>query len=232
MATHGLVTLILPVHITAGGLALVFGYPALFAAKGGRLHRTSGKGFVAAMAVMSLTGAFIAASEDLLSISAIAGAMTFYLVMTAWLTVRARGDGEGARRLDAAGVVVAAIVSLLAFRSGFALLGTGRPETIPSFIFGGVAVLAAAGDLRVIRTGAPQGRGRLARHLCRMCFAMWVAAASFFWGPKGRVPEVIYYPALLPIPVLLPIAVMLYWLWRVRARRSFGRAASSPATLL
>jgi uncharacterized membrane protein len=225
MQTNGLVPLILPVHITAGGLALVFGYPALFAAKGGPLHRASGKLFVAAMAVMSLTGAAIAALEDPLSASVIAGALTFYLVTTAWLTVRERG--EGARRLDAAGVVVAAVVCLLAFRSGLALLGTGRPETIPAFIFGIVALLAAAGDIRLLRTGMPQGGRRLARHLWRMCFAMWVAAASFFWGPPGRVPALIYYPALLPIPVLLPIAVMLYWLWRVRARPTFRPARTA-----
>jgi hypothetical protein len=57
-----------------------------------------------------------------------------------------------------------------------------------------------------------------------MCFAMWVAAASFFWGPRGRVPEIIYYPALLPIPVLTPVVVMLYWLWKLR-RKSRTRAA-------
>jgi hypothetical protein len=49
---------------------------------------------------------------------------------------------------------------------------------------------------------------------------MWVAAASFFWGPQGRVPEIIRIPTLFPIPVLMPIVVMLYWLWRLRSRRS------------
>lgn len=37
--TPGIVPKILPVHILAGGLALVFGYVALAAAKGGTLHR-------------------------------------------------------------------------------------------------------------------------------------------------------------------------------------------------
>lgn len=51
-----------------------------------------------------------------------------------------------------------------------------------------------------------------------MCFAMWVAAASFFWGPRSRIPDVIYIPALLPVPVLAPVAVMIYWLWRLQPR--------------
>ena len=105
-------------------------------------------------------------------------------------------------------------------KTGFELLGTGRPETAPMFIFGAVGLLAAAGDGRMMRAGGLQGTRRIARQLWRMCFAMWVAAASFFWGPPGRVPEIIYYPALLPIPVLLPIAVMVYWLWRLRVRKT------------
>jgi hypothetical protein len=64
-----------------------------------------------------------------------------------------------------------------------------------------------------------------------MCFAMWVAAASFFWGPRGRVPDVINIPALLPIPVLTPIAVMLYWLWRIRVRKTLRGIIGVPASL-
>ena len=88
------------------------------------------------------------------------------------------------------------------------------------FIFTAMAVLGAIGDVRVMRSGGIQGPPRIARHLWRMCFAMWVAAASFFWGPPGRVPEIINIPALLPIPVLTPIVMMLYWLWRIRVSKS------------
>ena len=40
------------VHILAGGLALVFGYVALYAAKGATLHRKSGMLSVYAMLTM------------------------------------------------------------------------------------------------------------------------------------------------------------------------------------
>jgi hypothetical protein len=88
------------------------------------------------------------------------------------------------------------------------------------FIFGGMALLGASGDVRVLRSGSIDGRRRIKRHLWRMCFAMWVAAASFFWGPPNRVPELIRYPLLLPIPVLAPIAVMFYWQRRLRVKRT------------
>jgi hypothetical protein len=115
-------------------------------------------------------------------------------------------------------------------------LKSGRPETGPMFVFGVVGLLAAAGDARVMRAGGIQGPRRIARHLWRMCFAMWVAAASFFWGPPGRVPEAIQIPALLAIAVLLPIVVMFYWLWRVRVRQKFpgmpGVRAPSAAAFI
>jgi uncharacterized membrane protein len=213
----GIVPMILPFHIVAGVLALVFGYVALFAAKGATLHRKSGLLFVFAMVTMSLSGALVAYLRTS-SVSVIAGLLTCYFVTTALLTVRRRF--EESHGIDAAAMLFALTVSMLAFKTGFEMSNRARPETIPMLIFGAVGLLAAAGDLRIIRAHGIQGSRRIARHLWRMCFAMWVAAASFFWGPRGRVPEVIYIPALLPIPVLAPIVVMLYWLWRVRIRKT------------
>jgi uncharacterized membrane protein len=206
---------VLPIHILAGALALAGGYVALAAAKGGALHRRSGKLFVGAMITMSLTGAAIAILNAE-PISIVAGLLTFYFVTTAFLTVRNRSEWSG--RIDRIAMLVAVSVALFGFIVGFRLAGTGRPEAYPMFMFGIVGLLAARGDLRMIRAGGIQGPERLRRHLWRMCFAMWVAAASFFWGPPGRVPDIIYIPALLPIPVLAPIAVMTYWLVRLRRK--------------
>ena len=209
---------LLPVHVVAGVLALVLGYVALFAAKGGTLHRKSGLLFVVAMVTMSLSGALIAFWHDS-SISVVAGLLTFYFVTTALLTVRPRSDGT--RRIEVAAMLFALTVAILGFKTGFGLVSSGRPEMAPMFMFGAVGLLAAAGDVRMIRAGGIQGPRRIKRHLWRMCFAMWVTAASFFWGPPDRVPEIIRIPALLPIPVLTPIVVVSYWLWRMRGRRRY-----------
>jgi uncharacterized membrane protein len=210
---------ILPLHILAGVLALVFGYVALYAAKGGTLHRKSGMLFVYAMVTMSLSGALMDALRTWrISVNVVAGLLTFYFVTTALLTVRRRH--QEFLWIDRAAVLFVLAVSVLAFTSGFELMRRGRPEAAPSFIFGIVGMLAAAGDIRMMRALGIQGPRRIARHLWRMCFAMWVAAASFFWGPPRRVPEMIRIPALQAVAVLLPIAVMLYWLWRLRARRT------------
>ena len=213
---------VLPLHIAAGILALVSGYIALAATKGATLHRRSGTLFVLAMVVMSLTGAFVAVISGS-STSVIAGLLTFYFVATAMLTVKQ--VPSRLEWLDGAAMLFAIAVSMLAFKTGFEMAGTGKPEAPPLFMFGVVGTLAAIGDVRMIRAQGMRGPRRIARHLWRMCFAMWVAAASFFWGPQGRVPEIIRIPALFPIPVLLPIVVMLYWLVRLRARPSARRPA-------
>jgi uncharacterized membrane protein len=72
-----------------------------------------------------------------------------------------------------------------------------------------------------IRAGGIHGPRRIARHVWRICLGMVVAAGSFFMGPRGRVPEIIYIPPLLPIPVLIPVIVMVFWLVRLRVKKSF-----------
>ena len=66
-----------------------------------------------------------------------------------------------------------------------------------------------------------RGARRLARHLWRMCFALFIAAASFFLGQADEFPEPLRIPALLALPVLAVLLAMLYWLWRVRIRRTY-----------
>jgi len=184
MQPQGIVPMILPVHILAGVLALLFGYVALFATKGATVHRRSGLLFVFAMVTLSLTGALVAFLYTS-SVSVVAGLLTFYFVTTALLTVRRRV--EESHWIDVAAMLFALAVALLGFKTGFELLNSGRPEMIPMFIFGAVGLLAAAGDPRMIRAHGIQGPRRITRHLWRMCFAMWVAAASFL-GPARQSP--------------------------------------------
>lgn len=217
---------LLPVHIAAGIIALLAGYLALAATKGAPWHRRAGMVFVYAMVTMSLSGALMEAlTKSLTSVNVVAGLLTFYFVATALRTVRPKP--QVLSWIDSAGVVLAVGVSALAFVAGVEMARRGRPEAAPSFIFGIVGLLAAVGDTRMIRAAGIQGSFRLRRHLWRMCFAMWVAAASFFWGPPNRVPELIRIPALQAMAVLTPIAAMLYWRWKLRTRKSLRGVVSA-----
>jgi hypothetical protein len=68
----------------------------------------------------------------------------------------------------------------------------------------------------------PRGGPRLARHLWRMCFALFIAAGSFF-SVRERVAKILPGPfttaPMRALPILLLFGAMFYWLWRVRSRR-------------
>ena len=104
---------------------------------------------------------------------------------------------------------------------------TGKLYGMPAFpflIFGTISLLASAGDFALIRAGGVRtirGAPRLVRHLWRMCTALLIAAFSFFLGQAKVIPKPIRIVPLLVIPPLIVLGAMLYWLWRVRFRRSF-----------
>ena len=98
------------------------------------------------------------------------------------------------------------------------------------FLYAGVAVLAVAGDARTWREGPPRGPRRLARHLWRMCFAMFNATGSFFLI-ASRVPEPIRNAQLRVTLAFLPLVLLFYWLWRVRRRSGRVLASAEPGPI-
>jgi len=213
----------LVVHILAGCLGLLSGYVALYVTKGATLHRKSGMLFVYAMLTMSTLGMVIATVRDVgPAINIPAGLLTFYLVTTGLITVRP--PVANARRLNAGLMLVALGVFLADLTFTFqAFANGGQRKGMPPWpfiMFGVVGLLGSIGDFRMLRSGSLQGPRRLARHLWRMCFALFIAALSFFIGQAKVLPKAIRIPGLLALPVLLVLITMFYWLWRVRRRRT------------
>jgi hypothetical protein len=213
-------------HVVAGGLGLVTGFVALGARKGGTLHRRSGMLFFYSMVGLGTSGAGIAALQGG-EASVIGGLLTGYLVLTALSTVRAPFAGSG--WLDRGAMLAAAAIGLGSVGLALASLSAGETQRdgipVPMFfVHGAIALTGSGGDLRMIRAGSIHGRRRLARHLWRMCFALWIASASFFLAPR-RLPEPLRIPALQVFLAFLPLLAMCWWLWRIRR----GRPAASPA---
>jgi uncharacterized membrane protein len=213
------------VHIFAGGLSLLAGYLTLYSAKGDTLHRKSGRVFVYAMLTMAVAGTTIAAVRNVApSINVPAALLTSYLVITALITVRP--PIARSRWRDPALMSVALVVGLTSLTFGFEAIaspdGKGRDgmPAFPFFMFGVVGTLAGILDVRMMRSGGLTGVSRLARHLWRMSFALFIAALSFFIGQSQVFPKPIRIMPLLALPVLAVLLTMLYWLWRVRVRRS------------
>jgi hypothetical protein len=226
------VTPLVVVHVAAGSLALVAGFVAMAATKGGRAHRLAGRAFVGAMVVMALLGAAMAAQKpDRVSITA--GLLAFYLVCTAMLTVRP--DLAHARRWGAGFAAFGFALGSAAVAWGFAALANqGQLDGMPApmfFVFGSVALLGALGDARVLLIGAPQGPARLMRHVWRMGFAMFIATGSFFLGQADEFPAALRVPLVMFPPVLLVVGHVLYWLARLswqRVRGAFPARAPAP----
>src|SRR5579872_3354754 len=65
--------MLLPVHIVAGGLAIVLGAIALAASKGLALHRRSGLLFVYAMVAMGTSGSVLALRQSLTNANVLGG---------------------------------------------------------------------------------------------------------------------------------------------------------------
>ena len=218
---------LLPIHIVAAGVGLLSGAVALSSAKGGRLHRGSGRLFVYAMVAMCATATVMAVVKGQV-VNVMAGSMTAYLVFTGVATVRP--PSPGSRRRDIALMLAALALGLATFAG--AIVAVARPDgrlfglpSFPFFLFGLLGVSGAIGDFKTMRAGVLRRAPRLSRHLWRMCMALFITAASFF-SIRARVaailPEPFTSPALRALPVVLVLVAMFYWLWKVRFRRSFS----------
>ncbi len=220
---------LLVLHILGGTLGLFAGTLAMIARKGDRLHRLSGNAFTVGMLTLAMSGFWLAIFKSQIS-NVIAAVLTFYLIGSAWLAGRRR-DGTGL--LDWTGLFLclacAAGVLTLGFRAVHSGSGTdnGAPAMM-SFIFGGVLLLAAAGDIRVLANGGISGRPRIVRHLWRMCVGLFIATGSFFLGQPQVFPVALRGSIYLIVPALLPLPLLIFWLIRVRFRNAYRLRPPTP----
>ena len=217
----GPIWLSLLVHVLGGAIALVSGFVAIAVTKGGRWHRRAGVVFVVSMIVMAVFATVVGAYE--MKTTGVGGVLAAYLVFTGFTTVRPLASVGRAQHI--ALMIVALLVALFELTVGFIALG--RPRGMINGVPGGmmlfmgtIALLAGIGDGRVLRAGGIQGTRRLARHLWRMCFALFIASGSFFLGQMKFVPEPFRILPLMAALGVGPLFVLLYWMWRVRLRHS------------
>lgn len=218
----GLPLLTLAFHVAAGTIALVTGSIAVVARKGGTWHRRSGVIFVFAMIAMGTTAVGVALYEGKESFP---GGTAAYLVFTAWTTVN-RLPAAG-RQVDVALAALGFVLAAAGYAHGFTALG--RPgnqiEGVPAamtFFLTTIILLAAVGDVRMIRAGGLRGTRRLARHLWRMCFGLFIATGSFV-AQLVRMTFMPDWTRSLTVILLLavgPLVALLYWMWRVRLRNN------------
>jgi hypothetical protein len=226
------------VHICGGTLGLLSGTAAMTFRKGSPRHVLAGKIFVASMLTMGVFAVYLAITRHQPS-NIGGGFLTVYLIGTAWLTARRR-DGETSR-FDWVALLIPLALGILLWMNGVKVLRSGAdsPDGVPvgmNFFMGSICLLAAAGDVRMLLRGGVLGAKRIARHLWRMCFGLFIASGSFFLGPSNRplrllstvgigqhLPSALFSTTLYLILTVLPLILLIFWLVRVRFTNAYRK---------
>lgn len=212
MITQGILFL----HILAGVIALGAAGVAVGSAKGGRLHRGSGKIYTLAMLVTGLSALGLSVIHPNAFLFAV-GIFSLYLVFTGWRAAILR-DGRP-RRLDHAGGAVMALagVGMLGWGAQGLIAGNGAAPVI-LLVFGSIGLTMALADWRDWARGPITGKARIARHLGRMLGGTIATITAAGVVNLGFLPDVLVWlgPAALITPVI-------FW-WSARVTRGAVRA--------
>jgi hypothetical protein len=229
---------ILLAHICAGTLGLLSGTAAISFRKGSPRHVLAGKVFVASMLIMGAFAVYLAITRHQPN-NIGGGILTIYLIGTAWLTARRR-DGETSR-FDWVVLLIPLTLGILTWMIGIKVVrsGASSQDGVPvgmTFFMGSVMLLAAAGDARMLLRDGVFGAKRIARHLWRMCFGLFIAAGSFFLGPSNRplrllsnvglgkhLSPAFFSTGLYFVLTILPLILLIFWLVRVRFTSAYKR---------
>ena len=206
-------------HITSGLVGLTSGAIAMMVRKGSRMHTWVGRVFVISMLAMAAAGGSIAYFINPVRGNALGGMLTFYLVLTGWLTAWRRPGRIGS--METVGAVAGGFVASVGFLWA-AVARTTEQGTLDGYpwmmysVFASVALMACLLDVRLIARGGITVAARTTRHLWRMCAAMFVATGSFFIGQAKFFPAPIRESGILPLPVIAVVVALVYWLLRIR----------------
>ena len=227
---------ILILHICAGSLGFLSGAVAISLRKGSRRHALAGEVFVVTMLTMAASGAYMALMKSQMG-NFLGGVFTFYLVATAWWTARRTEQKTDLADWIALACVSAVTIANLIYGVEAARSARGMKGGYPApiyFVGGSVALIAAIGDIRLLLGHGISGTQRIARHLWRMCYALFVASGSIFLARAHLFPVALRRTGILMLLSFMPLVLMIFWLVRVRLipklkRKAVPRTAPSFA---
>jgi uncharacterized membrane protein len=217
-------------HISGGTVGILSGGAAAVVRKGERLHRLFGTIFVASMLTMAGAAIFVALVIPQQP-NVLAGLFAFYLVASAWITVKRKEGTVG--RLERGAALFACAATLTALMFGAQALSDPKsplsastPSPMVFFIFAFISALAATLDFRVIRQGGLTGAPRIARHVWRMCLGLFIATGSFFLGQQKVMPVWMRGSPVLLALGFAPLVLLVFWLIKIRFTNAFKQSVA------
>lgn len=192
-------------HVVAGFVALVAGAGALATEKGGRRHRTAGRVYVYAMAVVSASALALfpmdpSFDRQFLSLVAI---FSFYFAFSGWRALSRKRPADDPDAVDWAAVALYGLASagLLAMGAVQYLHGSGFATVV--LVFGGIGAAFALTDLRKLRVGTDPGAW-VGEHVTRMGAGYIATVTAFSTVNFTFLPSVArwLWPTLVGTPLI------------------------------
>ncbi|WP_417489171.1 hypothetical protein [Maricaulis sp.] len=205
------------VHLITGSVTVLAGSVAILSRKGHFVHRFAGNLFLGCMIALALSGIYLSFTREII-FTGFLGVFALYLVATGWVAAK-RTDGTTGRFETIAFSVIIVCAFACAISGFFAPASLGEPEDLPPpaayYVLAALAMFFGVLDFRLIRRRGLSGRNRIARHLWRMGFSMFIAVTIFFLGNSNVLPEFLQHPPLLVAPILAVVILTVFWLGRV-----------------
>jgi hypothetical protein len=194
-------------------------------ARGPQAHVWAGRTFVATMLIMASAGVYLAIAKSRPG-DVLGGALTLYLVATSCAIARRRNGRPSVfdcvrypdSNLDCSSCNKSyryeERVHARAVRVSWLSRLDRHNRRYPNVMRGGFF-----------------GARRIARHLWRMCFALFIASASIFLARQRLFPHFMRASGTLYLLSFLPLVLMIFWLLCVRSNRTSSRQLVRDATL-
>jgi len=198
------ISLVGQIHFAIGSLSLLAGCAAFLLPKGRPAHVAAGRGFAISMLLLCASGLYMSITREIV-FTVFLSLFAAHSVTTGWLAAVRRSGQMG--MLERALALLIAGVGLASLVTGMWVMNTasGELDGLPPvgfFSLGGVAILIAMIDLQALIRRTVSSKHRIARHVWRMGFSMFIATFIFFFGNNHVLPEVLRAEVVLIIPVL------------------------------
>ncbi len=217
----------LAVHIASGMVAFICAPVALMTTKGGRTHRTWGKTYFWAMAVVAASALFLSILLPILFLALVA-VFSFYAAFAGYrvLWLKDLPKGGRARLIDWAAALITFVssASLAAFGAVRPHMLSGLPRIVP-LVLGGIGMLLAGRSILLFLRPPAEKQFWWFEHMSGM-IASYIAAVTAFsvvnLGPHfGNAWWVWLWPVMVGAPGIR--------VWKSVYRKKFSARQKVPA---